>query len=114
MSEARTGLQICVYLGPSGEDARADAERLFVERGLHSRPAVMIFVAPDVRRVEVVTAPDARDRVPDGAAQEAVDRMTKRLGAGDVVSGLIAGVEHIADAAGPGPPSDEELPDLLH
>jgi len=113
-AELRTGLQICVYLGPSDEDARAHAESLFVERGLHTRPAVLILVAPEVRRVEVVTAAAARERVSDTAAQEVVDRMTARFADGDLVGGLIAGVEHLANAAGPGEPSDEELPDLLH
>lgn len=113
-AELRTGLQICLYLGPVGEDARRHAEQLFVDAGLHTRPAVLVLVAPEARRVEVVTASEARERVPDEAAQEAVDRMTKRFADGDLVGGLIAGVEHIADAAGPGPPSDEEVPDILH
>ena len=43
-AEARTGLQLCVYLGPAGEDARAHAERLFVDAGLHTRPAVLVLV----------------------------------------------------------------------
>ena len=113
-AELRTGLQICVYLGPSEEDARAHAERMFVERGLHTRPAVLMLVAPESRRVEVVTAAAARERVNDAAAQEAVDRMTARFADGDLVGGLIAGVEHIANTAGSGPPSGEDLPDLLH
>jgi uncharacterized membrane protein YgcG len=113
-AEERTGLQICVYLGRAGENAREHAEQLFVEAGLHTRPAVLVLVAPENRRVEVVTAPEARERVPDEAAQQAVDRMTTRFAEGDLVGGIIAGVEHIADAAGPGPPSDEEVPDILH
>jgi uncharacterized membrane protein YgcG len=113
-AEARTGLQICVYLGPTDEDARAHAERLFVDAGLHTRPAVLVLVAPEVRRVEVVTAPDVRQRVTDEDAQAAVDRMTEHFANGELVRGLIAGVDHIADAAGPGEGSGEELPDLLH
>jgi len=112
-AEQRTGLQICVYLGPAGEDARAHAERLFVEADLHARPAVVVLVAPEARRVEVVTGPDVRGRVTDDDAQAAVDRMTERFAIGDLVGGLIAGIEHIADAAGPGDETGEELPDLL-
>jgi len=112
-AEKQTGLQICVYLGPAEEDARAHAERLFVERGLHTRPAVLVLVAPELRRVEVVTAPEVRQRVTDEAAQEAVDRMTTHFTDRDLVGGLIAGVEHIALAAGPGGESGEELPDVL-
>jgi uncharacterized membrane protein YgcG len=112
-AEQRTGLQLCVYLGPAGEDARAEAEHLFVEAGLHTRPAVLLLVAPGVRRVEVVTGPETRARVSDDAAQAAVERMTERFAAGDLRGGLIAGVEHIASAAGPGPSTGDELPDLL-
>jgi uncharacterized membrane protein YgcG len=112
-AEKQSGLQICVYLGPTGEDARAHAERMFVEAGLHTRPAVLVLVAPEVRRVEILTAPEARERVSDEAASEAVDVMTDRFAHGDLVGGLIAGVGHIAAAAGPGQESGEELPDLL-
>lgn len=112
-AERATGLQICVYVGPAGEDARAHAERLFVDAGLHTRPAVLVLVAPALRRVEVVTAQEGRGRVSDEAAQHAVDAMTARLGEGDVAGGLIAGVEAIAQAAGPGTSDSEDVPDLL-
>jgi len=112
-AEQQSGLQICVYLGPVEEDPRAHAERMFVEAGLHTRPAVLVLVAPQARRVEIVTAPEARARVGDESAREAVELMTKRFADGHLVRGLIAGVEHIAAAAGPGQESGEELPDLL-
>jgi uncharacterized membrane protein YgcG len=112
-AEEHTGLQLCVYLGPAGEDSRAHAEALFAHAGLHTRPAVLVLVAPEVRRVEILTAPEVRDRVGDEAAQRAVDRMTDRFAEGDLPGGLIAGVAEIAEAAGPGPAGGEELPDLL-
>ena len=112
-AEETTGLQICVYLGPTGEDARAHAEHLFVEAGLETRPAVLVLVAPEARRVEIVTGPEVRERVSDEAAQAAVDRMTEHFAAGDLMGGLVAGVHHVAEAAGPGRASGEELPDLL-
>ncbi|MCU1448397.1 MAG: hypothetical protein JWP02_567 [Acidimicrobiales bacterium] len=112
-AEEHTGLQLCVYLGPVGEDARAHAESMFTQAGLHTRPAVLVLVAPELRQVEVVTAPEVRDRVPDEAAQRAVHRMTARFAEGDLTGGLIAGVAEIAEAAGAGPGGGEELPDLL-
>lgn len=112
-AEQSTGLQICVYLGPGGEDPRAHAERMFVDRGLHTRPAVLVLVAPDARQVEVVTAREARDRVSDADAQGVVELMAQRFAAGDLVGGLLAGVAKIAEAAGPGQASGEGLPDLL-
>ena len=116
-AENFTGLQICVYIGAvEGEqDSRAHAEALFVHQGLHARPAVLLLVAPPQRKVEVVTAPALRERIPDEAAGDAVTAMVERFKDGDLAGGLVAGVEQLASAAGPGTagPDDEELPDVL-
>jgi uncharacterized membrane protein YgcG len=115
-AENLTGLQLCIFLGAvEGEDLRAHAEQLFVKAGLHARPAVMLLVAPPQRRVEVVTSPDVLARVPDAESAGAVDAMIARFKDGDLAGGLIAGIEHVARAAGPGTagPDDEELPDVL-
>ena len=113
-AEHGTGLQITVYLGAVGEDARADAERLFVASGSHARPAVLILVAPSVRRVEIVTAPTVRPRLTDAACADVVDRMVECFRRGHIAQGIVDGLDHLAKAAGPGRPSaDEELPDVL-
>ena len=116
-AEDLTGLQICVFLGSveGDENPRDAAERLFVENGMHSRPAVLLLVAPPQRKVEVVTAPAVLDRIPDTAANQAVDAMVNRFKHGDLAGGLVAGVEQLAAAAGPGTagPDDVELPDVL-
>ncbi|HUR17925.1 MAG TPA: TPM domain-containing protein [Acidimicrobiales bacterium] len=114
-AEDLTGLQFCVVLGPADGDARSHAEGLFVQAGLHLRPAVLLLVAPDQRRVEVVTAPTVRARVPDGACAEAVAGMTERFAAGDLAGGIVAGVSRLAAVAGPGVggAEDQELPDIL-
>ena len=114
-AENSTGLQFCVYLGPSQEDSRAHAEEMFLRAGLQSRPAVLILVAPEQRRVEVVTAPAVRSRVDDESCRVAVGEMTRRFAAGDLTGGIVAGVRQLAEAAGPGaaPPGEEELPDVL-
>lgn len=115
-AEEATGLQICIHLGRTDDDdPRAHAERLFVNAGLVTRPAVLILVDPRGRRVEVVTAPSVTDRVDDAACGVAVERMTRRFASGDLAGGLVAGVWALAEAAGPGvaAPGAEELPDLL-
>jgi uncharacterized membrane protein YgcG len=108
-------LQLCVYLGPADGDAREHAERLFHSAQANTRPAVMLYVAPDARRVECVVAPQLADRIPDAAAQEAIDVMVPVLSAGDVAGGLAAGLRHIAAVAGPprGDEPDEQLPDIV-
>lgn len=113
-AEDLTGLQFCVYLGPTETDARAHAERLFVDAGLHSRPAVLLLVAPPERRVEIVTAPAARERISDQACQSAIEAMTADFKAGDFGGGLSTGIAHLAAVAGPGTAPDEtELPDII-
>ena len=115
-AEQATGLQICVYLGPTEDDARAHAERIFVDAGLHARPAVLLLVAPSERRVEIVTAAAVRDRISDQACQAAIEAMTVDFKAGDFAGGISTGVAHLATVAGPGtaPASDDgDLPDII-
>lgn len=114
-AEEATGLQFCVVLGPAEGDAHAHAEALFLQAGLHLRPAVLVLVAPDQRRVEVLTAPAVRERVPDAACADAVADMTKRFSSDDFAGGIVAGVERLAAVAGPGVPGrpDSELPDIM-
>lgn len=114
-AEDLTGLQFCVFLGPTEGDARSHAEALFVQAGMHLRPAVLLLVDSGQRRVEVVTASAVRDRVPDTACTDAVAVMTELFAGGDLAAGIVAGVEALAAAAGAGEPGseDEELPDVL-
>jgi uncharacterized membrane protein YgcG len=63
---------------------------------------VLLLVAPKQHRVEVLTAPEARQRVSDDDAAGAVATMTTRFRQGDLTGGLVAGLEHLAACAGPG------------
>jgi len=114
-AEQYTGLQITVYLGDAGEDARAHAERLFVASGSHDRPALLVLVAPAARRVEIVTAPAVRTRVTDEACARAVHRMVECFRDGRIDRGIIVGLDELKTAAGPGiaPPDGEQLPDVI-
>jgi uncharacterized membrane protein YgcG len=114
-AEMKTGLQFCVYLGSAGEDTRAHAERAFLEAGLHERPAVLLLVAPDTHRVEVVTAPDARERLTDDECKEAIAEMTPYFGRNDFVAGLVVGLGELAERTGPGTaePGASDLPNVL-
>lgn len=112
-AEAWTGLQFCVYLGPTEDDPRAHAYALLDGAGLADRPAVLLLVAPEVRRFEIVTTPTAAGRVPDHAARLAALAMTASFGVGDIAGGVAEGVRLLAEAAGPGAPHGGDLPDLL-
>jgi uncharacterized membrane protein YgcG len=112
-AEAWTGLQLCVYLGPTEEHPQAHASTLMGELGLAEAPAVLLLVAPEARRLEIVTSPAARERVPDHAARLAALAMSASFGVGDVAGGIAEGVRLLAQAAGRGEPVGPELPDLL-
>ena len=111
-AEQTTGAQFCVYLGPTGDDPRAHAEAMFEQAGLHTRPAVLLLVSPDGRRVEVVTSSELRHRVADETCTDAVAAMTGRFATAD----MAGGIQRLATAAGP-PPSSAALaaafPDLI-
>ena len=114
-AEQATGLQLCVYLGPTEEDARAHAEALFEEHELHTRPAVLVLVAPLHRRAEIVTSEAARGRLRDADCEVAMAAMIERFRLDDLAGGVIACVERLAAAAGPGSaaPASEQLPDVI-
>ncbi|HWH29065.1 MAG TPA: TPM domain-containing protein [Mycobacteriales bacterium] len=115
IDRARTdhGLDVSVLVGDLALDDlsgfRAAAERLHAALGERSASAVLVVVAPGQRRVEVVTGPAVRRRVPDRVAALAVLSMTTAFTGGDIAGGVVDAVRQIADAAGrrPGlPPAD--------
>ena len=113
-AEGATGLQFCVYLGPTEADPLTHAHALMDDLGLAQRPAVLVLVAPEARRLEIVTSPAAARRVPDRAAQLAALAMSSSFGVRDVSGGVAEGVRLIAQAAGPGDGrGGVELPDVL-
>ena len=112
-AERWTGLQFCVYLGPTETDPYDKARALMDELGLTERPAVLILVAPEERRLEIVTSPAAARRIDDHDSRLAAVSMSASFGVGDVAGGIAEGVRLLAQAAGQGGPEGTELPDLL-
>ena len=127
-ARADNGLDVSVLVGDLVLDDlaqfRAGAERLHAALGEErSATAVLLVVAPGQRRVEVVTGPGVRRRVPDRVAALAVLSMTTALTGGDIAGGIVDAIRQIADAAGrrPGlPPADHKhgqmvaRPDTVH
>lgn len=119
------GLDISVLVGDleldakDGEAFRDGAEKLHAALGDRAHSAVLIVVAPGQRRVEVVTGPGARRRVPDRVAGLAVLSMVTAFRGGDLAGGLMDGLRQIAQAAGkaaPLPPLESSAPgtELAH
>jgi uncharacterized membrane protein YgcG len=83
-ARADNGLDVSVLVGDLVLDDlsqfRSAAERLHAALGERSDTAVLLVVAPGQRRVEVVTGPGVRRRVPDRVAALAVLSMTTAFG----------------------------------
>ena len=98
------GLDLSVLVGDLSLDDlsqfRPACERLHAALGDRAPAAVLIVVAPGQRRVEIVTGPQVRRRVPDRVAALAVLSMTSAFRGGDLVGGIVDAVRQIADSAG--------------
>ena len=92
---SQNGLDVSVLVG------RSAAERLHAALGEdRSQSAVLVVVAPGQRRVEVVTGPKVRRRVPDRVCSLAVLSMTTAFSGGDLAGGIVDALRQFADAAG--------------
>ena len=98
------GLDLSVLVGDLELDDlsqfRAASERLHAALGERSPSAVLFVVSPGQRRVEVVTGPAVRRRVPDRVSALAVLSMTSAFRGGDLTGGIVDAVRQVADAAG--------------
>ncbi len=103
-ARSQNGLDLSVLIGDLELDDltqfRPAAEKLHAALGDRSPSAVLLVVAPGQRRVEVVTGPLVRRRVPDRVSALAVLAMTSAFRGGDLVGGIVDAVRQIADAAG--------------
>lgn len=86
------------YLGRAGDDPREHAH------ALHSHlrdPAVSVLVLcdPDARALEIVTGQATRQYLDDAACRLAVATMTSSFLAGDLVGGLVRGIQQLGEAA---------------
>lgn len=105
---AHNGLDLTVLVGDLEledlQQFRTASERLHAALGARSRSAILLVVAPGQRRVEIVTGPEVRRRVPDRVSALAALAMTTAFRGGDLVGGIVRAVQQIAAAAGPGSP----------
>lgn len=112
LCRSENGLDVSVLVGDLNltGDFREAAETLHAALGERAHSAVLVVVAPGQRKVEVVTGPSARRRVPDRVAALAVLSMTAAFSGGDLAGGVIDGLRQMAEAAGkrPGIPAPPE------
>lgn len=99
------GLDVSVLVGDLAltdvGEFRSAAERLHAALGEErSASAVLIVAAPGQRRVEVVSGPRVRRRVPDRVCALAVLSMTTAFSGGDLAGGIVDALRQFADSAG--------------
>jgi Domain of unknown function (DUF5130) len=99
LAEHEGGPRFSVYVGGLGNDTRAQAERLHAALGGDAPFAVLVAVDPGARRLEIVTGAEARRRLDDRSCALAAASMTSAFLAGDLVGGIVHGVQMLADHA---------------
>ncbi|MEU4331104.1 DUF5130 family protein [Nonomuraea dietziae] len=98
-AERRTGLRFGAFLGPPVGARRHFAERLHAAMGEESPDAVVVFVDVEGRALEIVTGENARLRLPDGSCRLTAMSMATVFSAGDLVGGLLYGINALAEQA---------------
>jgi uncharacterized membrane protein YgcG len=81
-------------------DVRAFAEQAHAALGARSRDAVLVVVAPNARRVEIVMGSELRGRLSDRDCALAALSMTSSFAGGDLTGGILQGVRMLGQRAG--------------
>ncbi|GAA4598811.1 hypothetical protein BJY16_002848 [Actinoplanes octamycinicus] len=99
IADQATGLTFSIYLGELEEPLRESAEKLHSQIA-NPHKAVLIAVSPGQRRLEIVTGDEARKRITDRDAKLAAFGMAGSFSGGDLVGGLMIGLDQLASHAG--------------
>ncbi|MBV9098034.1 MAG: DUF5130 family protein [Frankiaceae bacterium] len=97
---SETGILHSVYVGPVEGDVRDHAERLHAALGKGAANAVLVYVAPGERQLEIVTGKSCSRRVTDRACALAALSMTTAFSGGNLVGGIVTGLRMLSESAG--------------
>ena len=97
-AEVASGLVFSVFVGVSEEDSRAYAERLHSALDAPDR-SVLVMCDPGFRALEIVTGAEVRRVLDDLDCRLAAASMRTSFEAGDIVGGLVHGVQQLGEAA---------------
>ena len=98
-ARAETGLLFSVFIGPADGDVRDHALQLHASLGDDAANAVLTFIEPEARRVEIVTGNIARRSLDDRATALASLSMATSFAGGDLAGGIVNGIRMMAQAA---------------
>jgi hypothetical protein len=99
LADQATGLTFSIYLGDLAEPIRESAEKLHSQI-VNPQRAVLIAVSPSQRRLEIVTGDEARRRITDRDSKLAAFGMAGSFSGGDLIGGLMIGLDQLASHAG--------------
>lgn len=85
---------------PALQDVRAYAEQAHAAIGDRADEAVLIMVAPNARRVEIVMGTALRGRLTDRDCALAALSMTSSFAGGDLTGGILNGVRMLGQRVG--------------
>ena len=95
-ADRATGLDFLVRIGVL-DGGRADAEALVAARGAEAPRTVLVAVDPPARALEIVTGSAASAVLDDRTCALASLTMTTSFAAGDLVGGLVRGLQVLTD-----------------
>ena len=95
-ADRATGLDVLVRIGVL-DGGRADAEALVAARGAEAPRTVLVAVDPPARALEIVTGSAASAVLDDRTCALASLTMTTSFAAGDLVGGLVRGLQVLSD-----------------
>lgn len=92
-----TGLTFSVFVGstPDGTKPRAEATRLLGEFGDEAPRAVLVYVDPNARALEIVTGSAAANLLDERICGFAAVTMTSSFALGDLPGGIQRGIEQL-------------------
>lgn len=110
-ARAETGLLFSVYIGSVDGEVRDHALQLHASLGDDAAIAVLTFIEPEARRVEIVTGSVARRSLDDRAAALASLSMSTSFAGGDLAGGILSGIRMMAQSAAKPPVAHQHSAD---
>jgi uncharacterized membrane protein YgcG len=98
VAEQLSGFRFSVFTGASESESRVFAERLHAHLEDPAR-SVLVMVDPAARRLEIVTGSEVARVIDDASAGLAALSMQTAFTAGDLVGGIVAGVQQLGERA---------------
>jgi uncharacterized membrane protein YgcG len=98
VAEQLSGFRFSVFTGGSESESRVFAERLHAHLEDPGR-SVLVMVDPAARRLEIVTGSEVSRVIDDASAGLAALSMQSAFTAGDLVGGIVSGVQQLGERA---------------